>query len=282
MTHDSPPPASGQPFWTPILVLVFGGALIIWLAVSAISRGHEKEQNEKLAEEFAETPIDSVSEDPALLRFAVARGARVYAANCASCHGADRKGIAAKHSPDLTDEFWLYGGDDLDTFKMHPSDIEKTIRVGIHDMANNKDTRNLADMPPFSEAGRVGLPQKEIDELNEEQRAILTPDEIGDLTEFVLKVSGQQADEARAERGKDLYLNKGGCFDCHTYDFKGDPAVGSTDLTLPQHWLYGSDRASVYQSIEMGRLGVSPAFEGKLSASDIKAVALYILPAIAK
>lgn len=272
---ETPPP--NQPFWAPILVVVGGGVLIIWLAAGAINKGYTKE----LAKDFLETPIDEVSNDPKLLSYALARGARVYASSCASCHGADKKGIPAEHTPDMTDDFWLHGGDDIDTFKMHPSDIEKTVRVGIHDLSN-KDTRNFADMPPFGAAGRAGLPQEEIDELNEEQRPILTPEEIADLAEFVLKVSGQQADAASSLRGRDLYLNKAGCFDCHTYDFKGDTAIGSADLTAPRTWLYGSDRDSIIASITMGRNGVSPAFEGKLSDEDIKAVALSVLPAIAK
>ncbi|MGZ8400602.1 MAG: cytochrome-c oxidase, cbb3-type subunit III [Methyloceanibacter sp.] len=42
---------------------------------------------------------------------AAERGAKIFAANCAPCHGADGKGNQALGAPDLTDELWLYGGD---------------------------------------------------------------------------------------------------------------------------------------------------------------------------
>jgi cytochrome c oxidase cbb3-type subunit 3 len=39
----------------------------------------------------------------------VGRGAEVYKSNCAACHGAEGKGMAAMGAPNLTDKVWLYG-----------------------------------------------------------------------------------------------------------------------------------------------------------------------------
>ena len=39
-----------------------------------------------------------------------ARGAEVFKANCAACHGPDGKGNIALGAPNLTDKTWLYGG----------------------------------------------------------------------------------------------------------------------------------------------------------------------------
>ena len=39
-----------------------------------------------------------------------ARGAEVFKANCAACHGPDGKGNVALGAPNLTDKAWLYGG----------------------------------------------------------------------------------------------------------------------------------------------------------------------------
>ena len=39
-----------------------------------------------------------------------AKGAPVFAENCASCHGEDAKGNRELGAPDLTDAIWLYGG----------------------------------------------------------------------------------------------------------------------------------------------------------------------------
>lgn len=39
------------------------------------------------------------------------RGAKLFAENCAACHGADGKGMRLLGAPNLTDSIWLYGGD---------------------------------------------------------------------------------------------------------------------------------------------------------------------------
>jgi cytochrome c oxidase cbb3-type subunit 3 len=49
------------------------------------------------------------------------RGAALFQANCAACHGADAKGDRAFGAPNLTDAIWLYGGD------------EDSVRKSIHD-----------------------------------------------------------------------------------------------------------------------------------------------------
>ena len=41
-------------------------------------------------------------------------GQRVYAANCAACHGEELGGSREQHAPNLTDVDWLFSGDDLD------------------------------------------------------------------------------------------------------------------------------------------------------------------------
>ena len=45
----------------------------------------------------------------------------------------------------------------------------------------------------------------------------LTPEEIEDVVEYVLKISGQQADVVKAARGDTLFHDgaKGNCYDCH-------------------------------------------------------------------
>lgn len=41
----------------------------------------------------------------------VEAGKEVFAANCAACHGEDAKGKSDMGAPNLTDKFWIYGGD---------------------------------------------------------------------------------------------------------------------------------------------------------------------------
>lgn len=69
-----------------------------------------------LFERFASTPIETLSVDPE----ARAMGERLFAAYCATCHGADARGGVG--FPNLTDDDWLYGGD--------PKSIETTILDG--------------------------------------------------------------------------------------------------------------------------------------------------------
>lgn len=38
-------------------------------------------------------------------------GRQVFLANCAACHGEDAKGSADVGAPNLTDKYWIYGGD---------------------------------------------------------------------------------------------------------------------------------------------------------------------------
>jgi cytochrome c oxidase cbb3-type subunit 3 len=46
-----------------------------------------------------------------------AAGKAIFAENCTSCHGEDAKGLQEMGAPDLTDAFWLYGGDAQSIFR---------------------------------------------------------------------------------------------------------------------------------------------------------------------
>jgi cytochrome c oxidase cbb3-type subunit III len=41
----------------------------------------------------------------------VEAGQKIFAANCVACHGNDAKGNTELGAPNLTDKFWIYGGD---------------------------------------------------------------------------------------------------------------------------------------------------------------------------
>ncbi|QIE56025.1 cytochrome-c oxidase, cbb3-type subunit III [Pikeienuella piscinae] len=44
-------------------------------------------------------------------------GAQLFADNCSSCHGEDGGGDTTLGAPDLTDDFWIYGGDEETLFQ---------------------------------------------------------------------------------------------------------------------------------------------------------------------
>ncbi len=176
---------------------------------------------------------------------AMTLGRKVYDKACAACHGADLKGLPDRHTPDLTDADWQYSGDDLASGGLikFPSDVEWTVRYGIrsgHPNARGEEADMLAYDPAFRNADDT----KEFGD-----KRYLTDAEIADVAEYVLQISGQQADAAKAARGEVSFHDgaTGNCYDCHGDDATGNPAIGSTNLTQKRLYLYGADRASIIE-----------------------------------
>jgi cbb3-type cytochrome c oxidase subunit III len=224
--------------------------------------------------ELAPVPVNDIAKSIRMNATALAVGRKVYDKNCAVCHGADLKGSSNMHAPDLTDANWRFSGDDLPSGGnvKHPSDVEWTVRYGVR--SGHPNTRGgEADMLAFDPKYRTKDDIKEFGSAR-----FLTPEEIGDVVEYVLKISGQHADAAKAARGDVLFHDgsKGNCFDCHSADGTGYDPIGSTNLTEPRLYLWGSDRTSILESINRGRRGAMPSFEGKLKPEEIKAVSVYV------
>ena len=226
------------------------------------------------ASELVDVPSNEIVKSIRLNAQAMLLGKAVYDKNCASCHGEDLKGSKAAHAPDLTDDDWRFSGDDLDSGGLikHPSDIEWTVRYGVR--SGEAYARGVeADMLAFD-------PQYRNDHDLGDYGKIKTVDaqDIDDLAEYVLQLTGQQHDAAKAAKGKDLFLDnaKGNCFDCHTEEATGNPALGSANLTRKDTFLYGSDKASIVESITKGRRGVMPAFGKTLKPEELKAVSVFV------
>ncbi len=201
---------------------------------------------------------ETLPTDATLLRFAVDRGAPLFAAHCAACHGASGSGDSGKGVADLTDADWLYGTGQV-------ADIEKVIDYGIR--SRNARAWNLAVMPAYAR------PQPNPADKNIRP---LAPGEIGDLIEFLLGEQGREADPASALRGAALFKGHAGCYDCHSIDAQGDSAIGAPNLT-DAITLYGDGgRAALNMSIAYGRQGVCPAWIKRLSPAAIRELALYV------
>jgi cytochrome c oxidase cbb3-type subunit 3 len=224
--------------------------------------------------ELAAAPTNDIVKSMRLNVTAMAFGEYVYNRDCAACHGADLKGVPAQHTPDLTDANWRFAGDDLASggaMKI-PSDVEWTVRYGIR--SGHKKARGLeADMVAFDPQYRTAEDTKELG-----NGRFISDGEIADVVEYVLQIGGQEADAAKAARGNVLFHDgtKGNCNDCHGDDANGELTLGSTNLTQKNLYLYGSDRASILESIDKGRHGVMPAFDGKLSPAEVKAVSVFV------
>jgi cbb3-type cytochrome c oxidase subunit III len=272
------PPGGRTSHLLSITLVAFGiGATVnMGLAQPAAAPPEEEEYGEFLArpEELASVPVNDIVKSIRMNGTAKVLGRKVYEKNCVACHGADLKGIPAQNTPDLTDAEWQFSGDDLPSGGLVklPSDVEWTVRYGIrsgHPNGRGEEADMLAYDPQF----RTADDTKEFGD-----KRFLTREEIDDVVEYVLELSGQQANAAKAARGDVLFHDgaKGNCYDCHTDEGIGNPAIGSANLTQKRLYLYGADRASILESITRGRHGVMPAFEGVLKREEIKAVSIYV------
>src|SRR5271165_4618980 len=109
--------------------------------------------------------LEQIEKDPKLQAYALTLGQNTFTENCAPCHGAG--GTGSKGYPNLRDDVWLWGGS--------LEQIQQTVTHGIR--ADDPDTRN-SKMPSF------GADQ------------ILKPDQVDDMTEYVVALSRRRADPA--------------------------------------------------------------------------------------
>ena len=174
-------------------------------------------------------------------------GHALFGDNCAACHGANAKG--SKGFPNLTDRAWLWGGD--------PATVFQTIRVGVN--ADHPDTR-VSQMPAWGRDGML------------DRKAVL------DVVAYVETLSHPGAGKSdlggNAQAGRKVFADN--CAACHGPAAKGDTKTGAPDLT-DAVWLYGGDAQSIYESVYGGRQGHMPSWEQRLSPTQRKIVALYIL-----
>lgn len=187
-------------------------------------------------------PLQSVLGDPELLPFALAAGESAFGDNCATCHGSGGQGFIGY--PNLVDDAWMWGGT-LD-------EIRQTIAFGIRN--DHPETR-------FSQMPAYGVME------------IFAENEIADLVEYVVNLSGRDADQAAVGRAADNFATQ--CAACHDVDGQGITLFGSPNLT-DAYWLYGGDRAAIYESIYYARYGVMPFWTGRLDEPVIDALAVYV------
>jgi len=186
--------------------------------------------------------LAQIQSDPQLQQFAMAEGKAAFGDNCAPCHGSGGQG--AHGYPNLNDDVWLWGG------KL--SDIQHTITVGVRSTA--ADTRK-SQMPSFG------------------RDAILKPEQVDDLTEYVVHLSHRPADAAAVKRAASLFQDN--CAVCHGPQGKGNREYGAPNLT-DNEWLYGPTREDIHDQIWNGHGGVMPTWGGRLSPETIKSLAVYV------
>ena len=163
---------------------------------------------------------------------AMAVGERLFMNNCAQCHGSDARG--SKSFPNLTDGDWIHGGT--------PDKIQETITKG-----------RIGVMPPMAAAVGSG-------------------DDVKNLAQYVLSLSGSPHDSVRAGLGKSKFTV---CAACHGMDGKGNQALGAPNLT-DDIWLQGWGEAAITTMINSGKVNEMPAQADKLSEAQIGVLASYV------
>jgi cytochrome c oxidase cbb3-type subunit III len=192
---------------------------------------------------LATVPLADIERDPALLAFARAQGKAAFGDNCAPCHGSGAAG--AKGFPNLNDDEWLWGGT--------LAEIHETIEYGAR--SGHAKTR-MSQMPAF---GRDG---------------ILKRDEIVTVANYVRSLSGLPTRPGTSlAAGKKLFAEN--CVVCHGDEAKGNKELGAPNLT-DAIWLYGSDEATLIDTITNSRGGVMPAWNGRLDPVTIKSLAVFV------
>jgi cytochrome c oxidase cbb3-type subunit 3 len=201
---------------------------------------------------------DTLPANATLAAFGAARGAPLYRQNCEGCHRVGGVGDSRTGVPNLADEDWLYGEGRL-------SDIENVIEHGIR--AHAAKTWNLSSMPAYAR------PQPSA---NDPRIQPLSPADIQDVTEYLFELGQRPHDAGAALRGRQLFIGRGACYDCHAPDGRGDPAIGAPNLT-DAIWLYGNgSRSDIIDTLEHGRGGVCPAWSRRLEPKAIRELALYV------
>ncbi|MBI5263774.1 MAG: cytochrome-c oxidase, cbb3-type subunit III [Bradyrhizobium sp.] len=202
----------------------------------------EKIRGDKMAA-LATAPLANIEKDPALLALARAKGKVVFGDNCAPCHGTGATG--SKGYPNLNDDDWLWGGT-LDQ-------IMETVQYGAR---SGHAKAHEGQMLAFGKDG------------------VLKAEEIATVANHVRSLAGlptRQGYDAKA--GAKIFADN--CVACHGEQGKGNQELGAPNLT-DKIWLYGSDEASLIDTITNGRSGVMPAWEGRLDPATIKAMAVYV------
>ena len=238
----------------------FTAALALALATSAIAAAiiHARAANALRTRLLMAIP-DTVPADAALNAYAMSHGKAVFAQHCASCHGQRGQGDARRGVPNLGDHDWLYGSGRV-------VEIERVVLYGIR--SGNSKGWKLASMPAYATTDPYKL----------YQLAPLKPQEISDVTDYLLSFQGRSTDTAAIERGTKVYRSpvRGLCWDCHGERAKGNPAIGAPNLT-DDIWLYGDgSRGSIYNSVAYGHAGSCPAWISRLSPLTIRTVAVYV------
>lgn len=216
-----------------------------WNTRALLLKDMEEARNaqKEYLDDIQKASFEEIANDEKKSAFAFSMAKVLFADNCAACHQAGGSGVVGYY-PNLLDDAWLWGGS--------YEKIEETIVKG----------RNGA-MPAFK--GRY------------------TEQQISDVSDYVLSLSGDAADASAVQRGKALF-SSAGCTACHGVDAKGIESMGSANLA-DKIWtiadVNGAEtledkRSVVMRVIREGKKRHMPAWKDRLSETEIKMLTFYV------
>ena len=199
--------------------------------------------NSQINAQLASVELTAIADDVELRTYATSAGGAVFRTWCAQCHGSGAAGVAASGYPNLLDDDWLWGGD-----------IEAIHTTIAHGIRNEEDAdARWSQMPAFGD--------------------ILAKEEVDQVVNYVMSLSGTPQDAALVEAGAVIYADN--CAACHMEDGTGDRNQGAPNLT-DAIWLYGGTHETLTETVTYSRFGVMPSWTNRLSEAEIRAVATYV------
>lgn len=213
--------------------------------VKDMQEGKEALRSKEYMEKVAAADYDQILADPDMMAFVRSVTKGLFGDNCAACHGSGGTGVMGLF-PNLADDDWLWGGT--------VQDIQATLTGG-----------RAGYMPAFART------------FSEEQ--------LDDVAHFVLSLSGHEVAADKLVRGKQLFTgNAGGCYYCHTAAGTGLKSQGAANLTdniwtiadVPGQADLEGKIAAVKNVVRNGVNRVMPAWQGRLDATQIKLLTVYV------
>jgi len=217
------------------------------LLIKEMQTGEEALKQQDYLKKVGAASYEEIQNDPDMMGFVNSMAKGLFGDNCAACHGVGGTPTMIGQYPNLGDDAWLWGGD--------IAAIQATITDG-----------RMGYMPGFA--------------------ATFSDEQLDQVTAYVLSLSGVvQGEPAQVAAGQKIFQGEtGGCYYCHTKAGTGMASVGSANLTdaiwtvadVPGAASDAEKSARVRSVIKNGVQRQMPAWEGRLSAAEIKLLTVYV------
>ena len=214
--------------------------------IKDMQSGREAVKQAEYLEKVSAASYEQIVNDPDMTAFTQSLAKVLFADNCAACHGVGGQPAIVGLYPNLRDDAWLWGGK-LDQIQ--------------HAIVAGRD----GYMPGFGE--------------------VLSDEKINQVANYVMTLSGLDADAAKASAGKAIFQgDEGGCYYCHTSAGTGMYSQGAANLTdavwtvanVPGAETNKEKVAAISKVIKGGIQRKMPAWSERLSDTEIKLLTVYV------